>query len=960
VTLGAQGEAVLRLGLGRDLSASRVPTISVNGNAITVPTDYRGDVQLEHDNFFGMLEIDVPYSDLVNGNNTISVTFPDAGGFVSSCALQLFDFSKAITRQNNTDRSAMVTWDNEAEFIPQGGSMAEFRVQDEVELTLTYSTAVVSGMEKDLDYVAVQLRELDENGMEVATSAFTTAVAGTADNAGTVNYLYTIPSNFATPNTDPIVPSSQLDAGHQYLLIIFSASDGTTTFVNDNTPVTILGAADRPRELTWDNAADFFDKTGTTQELYIGSDIDLELTYQTGISGGVTEDLNYIATQIKQFDENGMEVNASAFTTILDTNVPNSGMTTFTYTVPSTFADGTTAIPTTPNLPAGHTLRLLIFMSVDNDAAFADDNRDIILLDGRTRAVSWENEADYVPGGGTLAQFCPGETFPVTLCYSTGITGGVEEDLNYVAMQVRQVDASFGIVNTSAFQAVINGSAPNQDLTTFDYTLPTTFGDGSPIPATADLPAGHKLLLLIFMSIDSDSGFADDNTEIEILDAADAACTTIDDRARSISWENEADYVPNGGTLAQFCPGETFSTTLAYSTGITNGVEEDLNYVAMYVRQVDAAFNIIKDSDFFTVVNNSDPNQDTITFDYTLPTTFADGSMIPATADLPAGHKLLLLIFMSVDNDSGFANDNTEFELLSSSDAACMAVMDRARTINWENESNYFAAGGDLPFFEEGETFSTTLAYSTGVSGGVEEDLNYVAMQVRQIDAAFNIINTSTFQVVVDGSQPNVDTVTFNYTLPTTFNDGSSIPTSDMLPAGHRLLLLIFMSVDMDAGFVDDNTEIHIYSADCPTFITENMNLETATGYYQVSDFIETNNRILSPSEVVLDATNDITMKVGFEVQAGASFVARIEGCTASSVNQTVEERTEAVQEALSLYPNPTDGLLNISGLSLEADYGVQVFSASGKLIQNVSMRNNGSQLELETSALANGLYFIK
>ena len=128
----------------------------------------------------------------------------------------------------------------------------------------------------------------------------------------------------------------------------------------------------------------------------------------------------------------------------------------------------------------------------------------------------------------------------------------------------------------------------------------------------------------------------------------------------------------------------------------------------------------------------------------------------------------------------------------------------------------------------------------------------------------------------------------------------------------------------------------------------------------QVSDFIETNNRILSPSEVVLDATNSITMEVGFEVQAGASFVARIEGCTTSSANGAVEERTEVIEEALSLYPNPTDGLLNISGLPLEGDYEVQLFTASGKFIRNINVRNNGSQIGLETNQLANGLYFVK
>lgn len=97
VTLGAQGEAVLRIGVGRDLDESLNPTVMVNGKQLLEPVEYRGDNQEERPRFFGVLEVDVPYN-VLQAANTIGITFPDNGGHVSSLAMQVFNFSRPVTR----------------------------------------------------------------------------------------------------------------------------------------------------------------------------------------------------------------------------------------------------------------------------------------------------------------------------------------------------------------------------------------------------------------------------------------------------------------------------------------------------------------------------------------------------------------------------------------------------------------------------------------------------------------------------------------------------------------------------------------------------------------------------------------------------------------------------------------------------------------------------------------------
>lgn len=104
VVLGNHGEAILRLAFGRDHGLSLTPLVTVNGTEVNVPSDVRGYDQIDgvhnpgRDNFYGVVEIPVPYAALTD-NNQITVTFDDAGGYVASAALQVFNATVALNRE---------------------------------------------------------------------------------------------------------------------------------------------------------------------------------------------------------------------------------------------------------------------------------------------------------------------------------------------------------------------------------------------------------------------------------------------------------------------------------------------------------------------------------------------------------------------------------------------------------------------------------------------------------------------------------------------------------------------------------------------------------------------------------------------------------------------------------------------------------------------------------------------
>lgn len=97
VDVADNGEAILRIGLGRDHNLSLKPIVKINDHELRVPEDWRGYDQSTRDRFFGVLEVPVPY-EYLQANNTISLEFNDAGGHITTMVLKTFTLSAPIER----------------------------------------------------------------------------------------------------------------------------------------------------------------------------------------------------------------------------------------------------------------------------------------------------------------------------------------------------------------------------------------------------------------------------------------------------------------------------------------------------------------------------------------------------------------------------------------------------------------------------------------------------------------------------------------------------------------------------------------------------------------------------------------------------------------------------------------------------------------------------------------------
>ena len=94
------GWAVLRLGIARDHANTLAPVVTLNDQILDIPSDYRGYDQYHNgqgrDNFYGVLEVPVPITD-VNQETTFNLAFPDDGGTLASATLAVFSANGPIS-----------------------------------------------------------------------------------------------------------------------------------------------------------------------------------------------------------------------------------------------------------------------------------------------------------------------------------------------------------------------------------------------------------------------------------------------------------------------------------------------------------------------------------------------------------------------------------------------------------------------------------------------------------------------------------------------------------------------------------------------------------------------------------------------------------------------------------------------------------------------------------------------
>ncbi|MEM9887236.1 MAG: reprolysin-like metallopeptidase [Bacteroidota bacterium] len=158
-------------------------------------------------------------------------------------------------------------------------------------------------------------------------------------------------------------------------------------------------------------------------------------------------------------------------------------------------------------------------------------------------------------------------------------------------------------------------------------------------------------------------------------------------------------------------------------------------------------------------------------------------------------------------------------------------------------------------------------------------------------------------------------------------------------------------------GDLSDNTKSITINAMNNTSIDDDM---TYTGMQTLElcgvDSIRSTASVGAQVDLTYSANEVVILQVGFEALNGCTFTARIGDCLTPLTDQGVEQRSIEVSEVeLTVYPNPTSGMLNLTLSDDSQIRRVSIFDTFGRLVQ---IENNIS-ISISLNKLTAGVYIL-
>jgi hypothetical protein len=182
------------------------------------------------------------------------------------------------------------------------------------------------------------------------------------------------------------------------------------------------------------------------------------------------------------------------------------------------------------------------------------------------------------------------------------------------------------------------------------------------------------------------------------------------------------------------------------------------------------------------------------------------------------------------------------------------------------------------------------------------------------------------------------DEQALNYNPNALFNDGSCFYDMEV----PMLQFSVQPAEGLDMYYV--RTDVMSVGNGAPYVLTTDANNQTMM-------VEETGAYLAGPFPCNQDVTLSLHSTTAGFMQYGASAPV-VAPCTSANVN-------ESVNNALLVYPNPSNGLVQISGLN-GSSIELEVFDMTGRTVMNKQISSNGTALAIDLSMLTNGVYQLR
>ncbi|WP_055443890.1 M43 family zinc metalloprotease [Lacinutrix himadriensis] len=270
----------------------------------------------------------------------------------------------------------------------------------------------------------------------------------------------------------------------------------------------------------------------------------------------------------------------------------------------------------------------------------------------------------------------------------------------------------------------------------------------------------------------------------------------------------------------------------------------------------------------------------------------------------------------------------------------------------------------DLSAYEGQDIYVTIHVISDDAFAFMLDDISVTADVTTAIQETINTATADQLNITGPGEAFALDTASQNLMLSIDNFGGFAYGCTDINVS--RDVATVGAASAMYTANTDPSSFVSAKTFDITTAIQNTADASTLSFYFTEAELAgwesETGNSRTS-LYVKKEGTNEVApvtvTAFGGDLKLTASFTTGLEGTYVFGVQTALSTNSLTLDTGISIYPNPSSSVLNIKTSDNNLPDTYVIYNMLGQVMSNKTISNN-SDLSINTSALSNGMYFIK
>ncbi|WP_452232968.1 choice-of-anchor J domain-containing protein [Lacinutrix sp. MEBiC02595] len=270
----------------------------------------------------------------------------------------------------------------------------------------------------------------------------------------------------------------------------------------------------------------------------------------------------------------------------------------------------------------------------------------------------------------------------------------------------------------------------------------------------------------------------------------------------------------------------------------------------------------------------------------------------------------------------------------------------------------------DLSAYQGEDIYITIYVESADAFAFMLDDISVTADVTTIIQETINTATADQLNLTGSGEAFAFDTTSQNLILSIDNTGGFNYGCTDVSVS--RDVATVGAATTMYGTNADPTSFVSAKTYDITTAIANTSDSSTLKFYFTEAELAGWENETGNSRNnlfVKKEGTNEVApvsvAAFGADLELSASFTTGLTGTYVFGIQTALSTNSVMIDSGVSIFPNPSSNVLNIKTSDKNLPDAYVVYNMLGQVIMNRTISNN-ADLSINTSALSNGMYFIK